>query len=98
MTESGTGAHPRPRRGTQIGRKGEIALLLVAEAGGEHVALRDLPARERHYLNSKAGVLRDAALLTIAYGNAADGGGPDRHSLTALGRDLVDHLRAAARS
>src|SRR5947207_14897193 len=61
------GRHRKPRRGSQLGRKSEIALLLIAEAGGHRVHLRDVPARDRHYVNSKAGVLEEMALIVSQY-------------------------------
>jgi hypothetical protein len=90
--------HPRPRKGTQIGLAAEIALMLIAEAGGEAVTLKDLPPGVRHFLNSKAHVLDQAALITTERGAIRDGRAePDRYTLTPLGRDMVEHLHAAAR-
>jgi hypothetical protein len=79
----------------QLGRKAEIALLLIAEAGGVAVTLKDLPVGVRHFLNSKAGVLDMAALITTQHGAIREGrADPDRYTLTPLGRDMVDLLRA----
>jgi len=81
--------HPVPRRGAQLGRKAGIALLLIAEAGGDAVRLRDLPAADRHYLNSKGGVLAEMALVHYDYT-------AETYTLTDLGRTAVDLLRAEA--
>jgi hypothetical protein len=92
------GHHRQPRRGSQLGRKNEIALLLIAEAGGHRVHLRDIPAPQRHYVNSKAGVLEEMALIASQYPDADAPTSHDRptYSLTALGRTTVDLLRSAA--
>jgi hypothetical protein len=92
------GRHRQPRRGSQLGRKSEIALLLIAEAGGHQVHLRDIPARERHYLNSKAGVLEGIALIVSQYADedAPTADGRPTYSLTDLGRTTVDLIRSAA--
>lgn len=60
-----------------------VALLLFAEAGGTAVTLDDLPARQRHYPNSKAVVLQDIALVSVEYGQIVDGRVQrDRYTLT----------------
>jgi hypothetical protein len=94
------GRHRQPRRGSQLGRKSEIALLLIAEAGGHRVHLRDIPAPQRHYVNSKAGVLEEMALIISHYADADAPTSNDRpsYSLTDLGRTTVDLLRSAADS
>jgi hypothetical protein len=92
------GRHRQPRRGSQLGHKSEIALLLIADAGGDQVHLRDIPARERHYVNSKAVVLEEMALIVCDYADAdtpAPDGGPT-YSLTDLGRTTVELIRGAA--
>lgn len=90
--------HRQPRRGSQLGRKTEIALLLIAEAGGHQVHLRDIPARERHYVNSKACVLEEMALIVSRHpdDNAPNADGRPTYSLTDLGRTTVDLIRSAA--
>lgn len=94
------GRHRQPRRGSQLGRKSEIALLLIAEAGGHRVHLRDVPARDRHYVNSKAGVLEEIALIASRYldADAPISDARPAYSLTDLGRTTVDLLRSAADS
>ena len=94
------GRHRQPRRGSQLGRKSEIALLLIAEAGGHRVHLRDIPARERHYVNSKAGVLEEMALIVSQYADEEPPTSHDRptYSLTDLGRTTVYLLRSPADS
>lgn len=92
------GTHRRPRRGSQLGHKSEIALLLIATAGGQRVHLRDVPAQERHYVNSKAGVLEQMALI-VCHDADVDTPVPDNrptYSLTDLGRTTVDLIRSAA--
>jgi len=94
------GPQRQPRRGSQLGRKSEIALLLIAEAGGHRVHLRDIPPRERHYVNSKAGVLEEMALIVSQYVDEEPQFSDARptYSLTDLGRTTVDLLRSAAGS
>ena len=94
------GRHQQPRRGSQLGRNSEIALLLIAEAGGHRVHLRDIPPRERHYVNSKAGVLEEMALIVSRYRDEEPQTAHARptYSLTDLGRITVDLLRSAADS
>jgi hypothetical protein len=81
-----------------VGHKSEIALLLIADAGGQRVHLRDIPAQERHYVNSKADVLVEMALIVCddadADTPAADG--RPTYSLTDLGRTTVELIRSAA--
>jgi hypothetical protein len=92
------GRHRQPRRGSQLGRKSEIALLLIAEAGGHRVHLRDIPARERHYVTSKAGVLEEMALIVCHDPGENTPASDNRptYSLTDLGRTTVDLIRSAA--
>ena len=94
------GPQRQPRRGSQLGRKSEIALLLIAEAGGHRVHLRDIPPRERHYVNSKAGVLEEMALIVSQHVDEEPQTAHARptYSLTDLGRTTVDLLRSAADS
>ncbi len=91
------GPQRQPRRGSQLGRKSEIALLLIAEAGGHRVHLRDIPPRERHYVNSKAGVLEEMALIVSQHVDEEPRTPHTRptYSLTDLGRTTVDLLRSA---
>ena len=70
------GSHRRPRRGSELGLKGEIALLLLADAGSKQVRQRDIPAQERHDVNNKAGVLEQMALI-VCHGPDADTPAPD---------------------
>ena len=90
--------HRRPRRGSQLGHKSEIALLLIADAGGQQVHLNDLPAQDRRFVNSKAVVLEQMALITShgSVGDSSASGGRPMYSLTELGRTTVELLRAAA--
>ncbi len=92
------GYHRKPRRGAQLGRKSEIALLLIAEEGGHRVHLRDIPAPQRHYVNSKAGVLEEMALIVSQYvdADAPTSDARPSYSLTDLGRTTVDLLRSDA--
>jgi hypothetical protein len=83
--------HPVPRRGSQLGRKASIALLLIAEAGGTGVRLRDIPATDRHFVNSKGSVLADMGLVTYDYF-------AETYTLTGLGSTAVELLRAGADS
>ena len=82
------GNHGRPRRSSQLGHKSEIALLLIADAGGQHVHLRDIPAADRHYVNSKAHVLEQMALIVCRYPDQETPAPDNRptYSLTDLGR------------
>src|SRR5712691_10064932 len=97
--EGHPGRHRQPRRGSQLGRKSETALLLlIAEAGGHRVHLRDIPAPQRHYVNGKAGVLEEMALI-VCHDLGDDLPAADSrptYSLTDLGRTTVDLLRSAA--
>ena len=92
------GNHRRPRRGSQLGHKSEIALLLIADAGGQWVRLSDIAAAERHYVNSKAHVLEQMALISCHNSSvdmpAADG--RPTYSLTDLVRATVELIRNAA--
>lgn len=92
-------SHPHTQRGSQLGHKSTIALLLIAEAGGHEVALSDIPAGNRHYVNSKSHVLDGMGL--IVHGARDVNGDPLPHgyriySLTELGRTAVELIRAAA--
>lgn len=90
--------HRQPRRGSQLGRKSEIALLLIAEAGGHRVHLRDIPPPQRHYVNSKVGVLEEMALI-VRHDVDEDPPASDNrptYSLTVLGRTTVDLIRGVA--
>jgi len=92
------GRHRRPQRGSQLGQKSEIALLLIADAGGQQVHLRDIAAAERHYVNSKAHVLEQMALI-VCHHPDAETRAPDgraTYSLTDLGRTTVELIRSAA--
>ncbi|MEU7802565.1 hypothetical protein AB0B10_25225 [Micromonospora arborensis] len=93
------GSHPHTRRGSQLGHKSTIALLLIAEAGGHEVALRDIPAADRHYVNSKSHVLAQMGL--IVHGARDVSGDPVPpgyriYSLTDLGRTAVELIRMAS--
>ncbi|MEU7823049.1 hypothetical protein [Catellatospora sp. NPDC049133] len=97
----GTGAgHPRPRRGSELGHKSTVALLLVAAAGGHQVRLRDIPPRDRHYLNSKAGVLEQMGLVMCDWSDDESDTLRPAHrcayTLTELGRTAAELIRAAA--
>ena len=94
------GSHRSPRRGSQLGHKSEIALLLIADAGGNRVHLRDIPAADRHYVDSKAHVLEQMALIVCRYPDEetpTPDNGPT-YGLTDLGRTTVDLIRNAASS
>lgn len=92
MVRPGLGdGHPVPRRGSQLGRKAGIALLLIAEAGGVGVWLRDIPATDRHFVNSKGGVLAQMGLVVYDYF-------AQTYTLTELGITAVELLRAGAGS
>ncbi|MEV4212554.1 hypothetical protein [Micromonospora sp. NPDC049662] len=89
-----------PPRGSQLGHKSTIALLLIAEAGGHEVRLRDIPAADRRFVHSKSLVLEQMGL--IRHGARDLNGDPDPdhyriYSLTELGRTAAELIRAAAR-
>ncbi len=90
--------HPHPDKGVQLGHKSTMALLLIAEAGGVSVSIKDLPARERRFLDGSGHLFDAMALVTTEHPPVADGrAGKPRYTLTPLGRDMVDHIRAASR-
>lgn len=91
--------HPRPRRGSKLGRDAETALLLIAEAirrtGSTEIRLEDIPARQRHYVNSKGPTLEhDLALIRTS--PERRGSGRSLYRLTELGRDMVESIQGGA--